>query len=300
MRRQVLAALLLFACVIGFAGSADRLPISTHTLPAADAIRAAIAKRDLDEALKLAEQATESQPDNAQAWSWVGRVAGLKTQEASIFGKPRWASRCLNAFEKAADLDPSNPESQWDLMQYFLQAPGIAGGSKEKARQQAENLAEIHPAWGHLARGTLAQADEDLTTAESELRAALVLVPQENRVRLSLAALLQTAERWTDLRDLWTKAHALNPSDPVPPYQLGRLAAITATNLDEGRQHLESLIAEDPFPFEVSHPGAHWRLGQILAHQKNTPAARAAFQAALKLDPDFEEAKKDLRKLPKR
>ena len=59
------------------------------------------------------------------------------------------------------------------------------------------------------------------------------------------------------------------------------------------RQYLEL----EPEPGSPSHAHAHWRLAQVFEKQERKSDAVAALEAALRLNPDLEEAKKDLKRL---
>src|SRR5262249_43813801 len=50
------------------------------------------------------------------------------------------ASKGRKAFEKAIELDPNHVAARIGLATFFLQAPSIAGGSKEKAKAQGDAL----------------------------------------------------------------------------------------------------------------------------------------------------------------
>ena len=49
-------------------------------------------------------------------------------------------------FERAVELDPKNSEARADLAEFYIEAPSIVGGGKDKARAQAEALAGFDPA----------------------------------------------------------------------------------------------------------------------------------------------------------
>ncbi len=62
------------------------------------------------------------------------------------------------ALDRAIVLDPDNLEARTTLMQFLLQAPSIVGGSKSKARGQAQEIARRDPVRGLLARLEIAAA----------------------------------------------------------------------------------------------------------------------------------------------
>jgi len=61
----------------------------------------------------------------------------------SIFSKLSVAKRSKAEFEKAAELDPDSAEAREALCEWYLQAPGFAGGSEDKAKALALELTQI-------------------------------------------------------------------------------------------------------------------------------------------------------------
>ena len=58
-----------------------------------------------------------------------------------------------------------------DLGEFYAEAPGIIGGGKDKARQQADALMSLDPAIGHWVLARIAEKEKDPAKAESEYRA---------------------------------------------------------------------------------------------------------------------------------
>ena len=62
------------------------------------------------------------------------------------------AKKVKSEFKEAVQLDPSNIAARRDLEEYCLDAPWIAGGSKDEALEQVNAIAAIDPVAGHMAR----------------------------------------------------------------------------------------------------------------------------------------------------
>ena len=132
--RDVLTTLLLTAAVV-----ASPLRVNAaETLPAAIAeVRTQLGKQDLDAAIDAAELSQKAMPDDARTWFWSGRAYGMQAMQANILMKAKWAGRSLEAYEKAVVMDPALTEARYDLMQYYLFAPSMLGGGRDKAEAQA-------------------------------------------------------------------------------------------------------------------------------------------------------------------
>ncbi len=83
------------------------------------------------------------------------------------------AKKVRTEFERAVELDPANWEARTDLAEFYLEAPGIVGGGKDKARAQAQALTPLNPAMAHWVMGRIAEKNKDDATAEREYRAAI-------------------------------------------------------------------------------------------------------------------------------
>jgi hypothetical protein len=63
--------------------------------------------------------------------------------QASIGEQFFLARKIRTHFERAVEVNPDNIAAQFDLMEYYLQAPAYLGGSAAKARSQAEEISKL-------------------------------------------------------------------------------------------------------------------------------------------------------------
>lgn len=287
MPRPALVALLLLALA---SARASELPAD------ATRIREALRDNDLEAAVALSQQASEASSD-ARVWLWAGRAYGRQAIEANIFSQPKWAGRTRDAWEKAVQLDPDLLDARFDLIQYYLQAPGFLGGGRDKAEAQAAAIALRQPALGKLADSWLALADKDQARAEALQRDAHGLAPDNPRIALALAGTLQRGEQWDALEQLWRERLARLPQDPLARYQLARLAAIRGEHVEEGLALIEAFIAAGKVPENLSLGAAQWRRGQLLEKLGRLDEARSALQLG-RADPSVKSlVETDLKRL---
>src|SRR3954453_12482365 len=95
--------------------------------------RAAMARNDADAAATLFKKAVAQNPKSAEAHYLLGTAYGSQAQKASIFGQASLAGKTKDEFEKAVALDPNQLDARMGLVEYYTMAPGIIGGSFEKA-----------------------------------------------------------------------------------------------------------------------------------------------------------------------
>ena len=92
------------------------------------------------------------------------------------------------------ELDPRNVEARSDLLDFYLDAPGAFGGSLEKARKQAEAMAQLDRAEGHSGWARIALKEKRYRVAEREYRAAVEAAPAHAGYQRDLEKFLKQYE----------------------------------------------------------------------------------------------------------
>lgn len=221
------------------------------------------AQGDIDRAIPAIEQATVLAPTVSHYQRQLGDAYGAAAQKAGLLSKMSWANKCKAAYDKAVALDPKNIDARWSLLEYYRQAPGIAGGSMPRAYEQAEEIRKINPTTGLTALATLYVAEKKMVEAFGLFDEALKAEPE------SYPAL----------------------------YQLGRLSAMTGQRLDQGIENLRKCLTMTPPPGQPGPAPVHWRIGNLLEKKGDKPGAKAEYEAAIAADPNFVPALESLRKL---
>lgn len=223
----------------------------------------ALRRSDYDEAISQLEQATELAPDNSDYFAELGNAYGSASRKAGVLSQISLAKKCRFALEKAVELNPDSLDARNGLISYYRQAPGFLGGGMPKAYAQAEEIRKRDPIRGALILGQLyvseRRFDEAFTVAMEHVQ--------------------------------------LQPGSYLAHYTMGRLAADSGQRLDAGEKHLHHCLELTPAKDEPSHAAVHWRLGNIAERRRDSTAARAAYETALKLDPAFKQAATSLAKL---
>lgn len=214
---------------------------------------------DEREALARLERAVARAPSAARLHNALGDACGLAAQKAGLLAKLGWAKKCLGAYERAVALEPDNTAYRWSLLGYYLVAPRIAGGGREKALAQAEAIKRLDAMAGRIAHATLWLAERNFSAAFAEFA--------------------DVAESASD--------------DFLVLYHIGRCAAISGEQLERGRRALERCLDLSP-PSGDGMPtlaSVHYRLGNVLEKLGQTAAAQHAYAAATRCNPDFRPEK---------
>ena len=102
------------------------------------------------EARTALEPLVASDPSNAKVQMWYGLLCFETVQQAGTFEQASLASSGRAACEKAIELDSALIAPRVALVQFFVQAPGLFGGSYKKATQHAQALIDLPEGKGEL------------------------------------------------------------------------------------------------------------------------------------------------------
>src|SRR5258708_3996544 len=126
-----------------------------------------------DAGISACEKATALEPSNGLYHLWLGRAYGEKADRAGFLKAAGLAGKVRTEFERAVEFSPNSWEARTDLAEFYLEAPSMVGGGKDKALSQAELIAPLNPAMAHWVKGRLAEKNKDNSAAEKEYRAAI-------------------------------------------------------------------------------------------------------------------------------
>ncbi|MBM4165442.1 MAG: tetratricopeptide repeat protein [Ignavibacteria bacterium] len=132
-------------------------------------------ERHIDDAIDYFEEAIELDEKNATYHYWLGSAYGSKASKSNVFKQMYLAPKIKSEFERAVELDPKYIEARQGLAQYYLLAPGIAGGSVEKAKSQADAIVKLQPYRGYISYATIYAYEKDFSRAEEYYKKAIAV-----------------------------------------------------------------------------------------------------------------------------
>jgi tetratricopeptide (TPR) repeat protein len=252
---------------------------------------------DEDRAVRWLERAEVLTPDSSECQLWLGRAYGAQAMQATLLRQAALAKRVRKAFERAVELDPSNLPARDALVEYYSRAPGLLGGSPDKARREAEEIRRRDALRGHGAFGRIAELEKRFDAAAREYENARREFPDSPEPLLWRARLAEHQKDYETAFDL-LETVARTGSQAEALYEIGRLAATTGRRLDRGEEALKEYL-DRPLtgPDDPSLASAHHRLGSLYEKKKDRALARREYTAALELDPMLTEARQALAKL---
>jgi tetratricopeptide (TPR) repeat protein len=240
---------------------ADRLPIDEEL----DFFlgRLALWFDDRDEAVARLERAVRDTPRSARLHNALGDAYGLAAQQAPLLAKLGWARRCVASYRKAVELEPENPLFRWSLFGYYLVAPGIAGGGRDKALAEARRLQACDDMAGRIALATLHLADQ------------------------------RAGEAFAQFDELCDE----RADDFLVLYHVGRCAALSGEQIDRGIAALRRCLELEPPRGEgmPTIPLVHYRLAALHEARGEKTEAAGLRARAWKLNPDLRPEKSALK-----
>lgn len=246
---------------------------------------------DWDTAITYFSGLVEEDDANANYHFKAGGALGMKALKISKIRALGYIGDVKKHFERAAKLDPNHIEVRWALVEFYIQLPGIIGGSEKKATKYANQLAKLSPVDGHLANGYIAEYGDRDEDAERYYKQAI-----------SVGGSVHTYEKLTGLYENTNqpkkaienvsnclKVHKRNALH----YQIGKIAAQYNLDSELGINCLQKYIENHTVKDGVPKDWAYYRLAQIYKNIGNKKTALKWIDKALVDRPDFKEARKE-------
>ncbi len=249
---------------------------------------------DRESPLVFAEKAVSLDGGVAKYHRQVAEVLGVKAQHSGIFQQLVLARRFKKEIDTAIALDPADLQALRDLMEFYLLAPGIAGGDKTKAAAIAGRIASIDPAEGFSAKARLAAFRGDRGQVEELLRKAVEKEPRRYQSRIALAnfysanpeaveqarqavkldpgrveayAILARAYaargQWAELDSILVVAEKEAPDDLVPYYRAAEALWESNRAVDRATRYLRKYVGSEPEGNEPTLSEAHRKLDTL-------------------------------------
>lgn len=209
----------LLVCAVLGAAAARATETPSAFVPVKEALKA----EKWDFAVEAGEKAVKELPDSSEAHLWLGRAYGQKAIRASIFSQMGLAKKCRSSFEKAVGLDPTSVDARVDLIQYYVNAPGIVGGGMDKARVEVKVLDGLDPARGALMYGYILAREKRPVEAEAEYRRAVSLKPGDAAIHWRFGRFLERTGKKDDAKAELREALKLDPAHEGAKKDLDRL-----------------------------------------------------------------------------
>lgn len=224
--------------------------------------RTNLKNRNFESAEKNFKTCIEKSPNTPEYHSWLGVTYLAMVDDANIFSKMSIGTKAKESLEKSIALEPNHVHGLINLGKFYLGAPSFAGGSVDKATEIAKKLLTINELEGRILLLHVYLSNEQFNKAELEFS--------------YLSIKLEKSSEHATFYNTYGY------------YLLNKKEYDNAITQFEKQVHL--------IPDSVN---AFDSLGDGYYAAQRFNKAKKAYQAALKLDPDFSHSKKYLKKINK-
>lgn len=255
----------------------------------------ALAANKPGDAIDWFEKAIKANDNVSAHHLWLGNALGEQASHTAKIKLPFLARRVKSEFERASQLDPTSIEARHGLIQFYSQAPGVMGGSMEKAKEQAIEIGKLSAMRGHFEMASLLERDKDVAGAEREYSAALAAAPDSNSAYNGLAGFYRRQKRFAEAVVVYERLLKAKPDAVNARLNIGITFVQSGQSLDRAEREIRQWL--DQAPKDAAAPNvsvAHQFLGVVYEKQAKKEQARAEYQAAVTANPKNEEAKKAL------
>jgi len=256
---------------------------------------------EADESADWGLKAVELLPESAAAHLAHARGMGLQMLSgdrlAALGILPRWKAELRRTIE----LDPRDIEARSDLAFFHMYMPALIGGDLDRAIELAREIEPIDPVRGGQLLAMALHRSGETERAIETCRSVLEKAPGERALRNTLASFYADEERLEEADEAYEAARR-GPRDEHyyrSLYMQAQMWIEAGEREEEALAHLDEFIRAEPrgdlMP-TVAH--AWWRKGVALEALGRIEEARAAYEASLRLDPGWSQARRALEALP--
>jgi len=201
-------------------------------------------------------------------------------QHANALQQLILAHRFRKEIDIAISLDPHDVQARRDLLEFYLLAPGIAGGDIKKAEIVAQQIGAIDECEGLLATARIAEFRKDrgqqeillkraaavrpqrykaLTmlaefylihdndaAAEEVARGALRIDPERVKAYCVLASIYARRADWAAVETVLSEAEQHVPDDRAPYYAAGERIVADGRDPVRAERYLRMYLAQEP------------------------------------------------------
>jgi tetratricopeptide (TPR) repeat protein len=246
-----------------------------------------------DKSIDYGEKAVDLSADSSAYHQRLGEACVAKALHSNRITAVFLARRGESEVERAVELDSANVEARVDLFQFYLDAPGIVGGDKDKAKEQAAIIQQLDPFEGAEAWASFWEASGNLESAEAFWREAARLDTSSTfDAGFGLGSFLRRNGEYGKAAKVFEEILTANPREGNALFQLCNTYLGARDNLEMAEACFKKYLETEPSEGAPGWAYAHWGLAVIYQLQGKKELNLAELKKALELEPNHEGIKK--------
>jgi len=258
-----------------------------------------ISENDWDKAIKYGKKAVKLDENSGMAHQWLGRAYGSKARNSSRFRAAFLVGNVKKHFKKAAELMPDYIRTHEDLFKFYSGSPRLAGGSRDLAEEELEHIEKLDPFRGSEMKAKYYFSIGNNEMAEKEIEKAIALDSANIDARWTKTHILMNVNRISTRKQL-RQLYLMSPKDSLKVfYQLGLTFLLEGDSLEAGIEVYNRYISSSKAPESTTYATSFWRRGMLFERSGNYERAKKDFEKSIKINSDFEPAKRSLKNIKK-
>jgi tetratricopeptide (TPR) repeat protein len=251
---------------------------------------------DWDDAIRAGEKSVALSTQEGEYHQWLGRAWGKKAEAAGPVTALNLVRKVKAEFEKAVALDPEgkNLSARVDLAEFYIEAPYVMGGDKTKAKRIAAFVMTRDSALAYYILGRLEEKQNARIRAEQEFKAAIEASGNLADYWVALASYYQRTGQLDAMETAVTKSLAAPRKDGIPLFDGGSVLLRGGRNFSGAIHMFQQYLSLDDPAEDGPAFQAHYFIGLLLEKQGDAKAAAGEYRAALALASQFRPAQQGL------
>ncbi len=257
--------------------------------------RLAASRFQPEEAIDILEKALQQVGPHADLYFELGNALSLNVAKVSVFKKMGVAKKMKRSWRRAIRLNPKHTRAMLSLAQYYLLAPGFAGGDADSAVYFIQQLERLDPKLAYMGQAIQAQKDKDIPRARALLQKVIQMDSTYSPAYLSLAFTYRREEQSDSALAVLDKLLAIEPDNPFALNQKGQIL-LEKGKLLAARDLFYQALKSDPYLV-----AATFYLAQTYEKQESYRKAGELYRQIIDHYPKHpltKQAKQRLKKLP--
>jgi tetratricopeptide (TPR) repeat protein len=256
--------------------------------------RVLLFQQKMDEAEDAIDEALDLNDRDARFHFLRGQILGEIASTANVFKQGFLAPKVKNAFLRAVELDSTFVDARVGLYNYYIMAPGIMGGSEEKALKQANEVVKLNSYRGHILLANFHQRKKEFAEAEDEYKKAIDAEPKRTGGYKSLGYFFIGQKKFDEAIIQFKKYIELDPKNPDALDSFGD-ALFNQEKYDEAIEKYNAALSLDK-----NFPPSIYQLGACYEKKGMNAKAVETYQWYLSVAPagrNADSAKKKIKEL---
>ncbi|WP_228852362.1 tetratricopeptide repeat protein [Aegicerativicinus sediminis] len=243
-----------------------------------------------EDAKKQYKLLSEKNPKNANYHYKYGGVLGMMALENKLKAIGL-IDDIKTEFRTAAELDPNHIDVRWALVEFYMELPGIFGGSMDTAVRYANELEEISKVDGYLAKGFIYEKDGNEKLAETFYKKAKKIGGSKTCFE-KLAEFYDHEKRYGDAINVYLDAaKKFQTNDYL--FKAGEISAKNKISLLVGLDSLKTYIDNFSDKNQYSIGWAHYLLAQVYRGMGQKTDAMGHISVAIQIHPEEQSFQKE-------